>query len=351
MWAAGHDHPEVVRLLVEAGADPDARSNVIELPTVKVDFATMVTTALPRGGMTALMYAARQGARTAVEALAGTGADLDAVDPDGTTALVFAIINAHYDVAAALLEKGADPNIGDSTGMAPLYAAVDMQHQAPLINRPLAKPSGRLQASDLVPLLLQYGADPNARLRSPLLMRQHNAGDASLGDGATPLMRVTKAGDLALVRALLEGGADPSLSLANGTTTMMVALSGRGARALTPQTPVYEIVASMLERGSDVNAANASGETLLHQSVGRGDAFVRLLAGHGANLEARDTSGRTPLDVALGVAPAARGRGRGGRGGAGPAPARASEETITLLRELMAARAEPHPRSATPDGD
>jgi ankyrin repeat protein len=333
MWAAGHDHPEAVKVLMAGGADPGLRSNLIELPKVKVDLATMVTTALPRGGMTALMYAARQGALAAADALAGAGADLDATDPDGTTATVLAIINAHYEVAARLVERGADPDIGDSAGMAALYAAVDMQHQDPLINRPRAKPTGRLSAADLVRVLLAHGADPNARLTSPLLMRQHNAGDGSLGAGATPLMRAVKAGDVALARTLIDGGANPSLALANGTTTAMVALSGRGSRVLTAETPAFRIVRLLLDRGADVNAANASGETLLHQGVGRGEAFVRLLLDHGALAGALDKSGRTPLDVALGVAPATpAGRGRGGRAG-GPPPARASDATIALLRE------------------
>jgi ankyrin repeat protein len=278
-----------------------------------------------------------------VTALADGGADLNAVDPDGLSAIVIATINMHYDVAARLAEKGADPNVADSAGMAALYAAVDMAHPDSLINRPPAKPSGRLSALDLAAVLLRHKANPNQTLKAPLLMRQHNTGDASLGDGATPLMRAAKAGDLALIRTLLDGGANPSLALKNQTTTMMLMLAGRGARALTPESPVYQAIALCLERGADVNAVNASGETLLHQGVGRGDAFVRLLAQHGAKLDARDRQGRTPLDVAMGVAGtapaggAARGRGaRPGGPGPGAAPAApASEATVKLLKELM----------------
>ena len=343
MWAAGHDHPEVVRLLAAAGADLDARSTVIELPPAKVDLATMVTTALPKGGMTALMYAGRQGAAAAAVALADAGAALDLGDPDGTTALLFAIINVHFDVAARLVEKGADPNVGDSAGMAALYAAVDMANPDPLINRPRATPSGRLRAPDLVGVLLAHGADPNGRLKAPLLMRQHNGGDASLGNGATPLMRALKAGAIELTRRLLDGGADPSVAMQNRTTTLMVALGGRGARTLTPGVPVFQAIQLLLERGADVNATNAAGETLLHQGVARGEAFVRLLAAHGAKPDVRDKSGRTPLDVALGVPAAApAGRGRGARGG-GPPPARADDATLALLREL-AKTAEAEPR-------
>ena len=83
-------------------------------------------TVLPKGGWTAAMYAARQGAGEAVAALADAGADLNATDPDGATPLVLAVINGHARVAVLLLARGADPNIADRTGMTPLYAAVDL---------------------------------------------------------------------------------------------------------------------------------------------------------------------------------------------------------------------------------
>jgi ankyrin repeat protein len=192
----------------------------------------------------------------------------------------------------------------------------------------------------LVTVLLTRGADPNAALKAPLLMRQHNGGDPSLGLGATPLMRAAKAADLELMQALLEHGADPSRAMANGTTALMVAISGRGAGALTPDLAVFKSVELLLDRGADVNAAAANGETLLHRSVARGDAFVRLLVERGARLDLKDTAGRTPLDAALGVpAPAAPGRGPAGPpGGPGSAPTRASDATIAYLTELGALR-------------
>ena len=343
MWAAGHDHGEAIRVLVAAGAKPDAISALINLPNAKVDFSFAVATALPRGGMTALMYAARQGQLNAVTALADSGANLNVVDPEGSTAIVIAIINAHYEVAARLAEKGADPNIGDAAGMAALYAAVDMMHPASLTNRPPQLRTGRLSAADLVTVLLKNRADPNVVLKAPLLMRQHNGGDAALGAGATPLMRAAKNLDIDIMKALLDHGADPSRALANRTTTLAVALTGRGARALTPDTPMFQAVRLLLDRGADVNATGANGATLLHQSLDRGEAFVRLLVEKGAKLDLKDASGRTPLDIALGVpaasAPAGSPAGRGGRGAPGataPAPA-IDAATIAFLRGLAPA--------------
>jgi uncharacterized protein len=336
MWAAAEDHASVVTLLASRGADLDLHSTVPEFPKVKVDAATMVFTAMPRGGLTALMLAARQGAANGVRALADVGADLDAVDPDGTTALNIAIINAHYDVAALLLEKGASLDVGDAAGMTPLYAAVDMQHQEPLVNRPLPKPSGQLVPLDLIKLLLDSGANPNAALRTPLLMRQHNGGDPQLGEGATPLMRASKVSDTTLIRLLLEKGADPNLRLRNQTTALMIAAS-RAARNAGPEQNTMDAISLMLAKGADINAVNDNGESALHIAVGRGDGLVRFLVEKGATLDMKDKAGRTPLDVAMGV-PGSAGRGRGGRGGGPPVPGPVRESTAALLKELMAAR-------------
>ena len=337
MWAAAEDHAAVVSLLASRGADLNSKSIVPEFPKVKVDAATMVFTALPRGGLTALMLAARQGAADGIRALADAGADLNAVDPDGTTALNIAIINAHYDEAALLIEKGASLDIGDAAGMTPLYAAVDMQHQEPMVNRPLPKPSGRLVPLDVIKQLLDRGANPNAALKTALLMRQHNGGDPSLGEGATALMRASKVSDGVIVRLLLDKGADPNLRLRNQTTAVMVAAS-RAARNAGPEKNTMDAISLMLAKGADVNAVNDNGESALHIAVGRGDSLVRFLVENGAKLDLKDKAGRTPLDVAMGVPGAAGGRGRGARGGGPAAPGPVRESTAALLKELMAAR-------------
>jgi ankyrin repeat protein len=262
---------------------------------------------------------------------------LNLVDPEGSTALVIAIVNGHYDVAARLAERGANPNIGDAAGMTALYAAVDMEHPASLTNRPTTRPSGRLTAADCVDVLLKHGADPNIPLKATLLMKQHNGGDAALSAGATPLMRAAKANDLRLIKALAENGADPMRKLANGTTALSMVLAVRAPRVLTPDQPMFQTLQIMLEKGLDANTA-ADGGPMLHQSLDRGVEFVRMLVAHGAKLDLKDATGRTPLDIAMGVAPtvpsspaAAAGRGvrgapaaRGGGlgGGRGAAPGR-----------------------------
>ena len=124
MWAAAENHADAVRLLVQRGADVNSRSATLKFPRDRFGLEGVLTI-LPRGNWTPLMYAARDGAAAAARALADLGAEINAVDPDGTTVLVRAIINAHYDTAGVLIEKGADPNIADPTGMSAAFGAFE----------------------------------------------------------------------------------------------------------------------------------------------------------------------------------------------------------------------------------
>jgi uncharacterized protein len=334
MWAAAENHPAAAKLLIEHGADVNGRSNALKYDKDRFGLEG-VTTVLPHGSWTPLMYAARQGSLGAARVLAETGADLNLKDPDGTTALVFAIINGHFDTAALLLIKGADPNLADSTGMAALYAAVDMSTLGEVYGRPARQQdSGDTTALDLMKLLLEHGGNPNAQLRTPTLFRAHTPGEPTLGQGATPLMRAAKNGDAAAMRLLLEHGADPALAQKNHTTALMLAAGfGRGlgvfAKDYATEAEMIAGLKVLLDRHVDVNAVNDSGQTALHFAALSSDATVKLLAEHGAELDIKDKQGRTPLDFALGA---------GGRGRAGAAPV-ARESTAALLRQLMSARA------------
>jgi len=227
--------------------------------------------------------------------------------PDGATAMVLAIINAHYDLAAMLLEKGADPNVADVTGMAALYAAVDM-HTLPWAHgRAVPKQRDHLDSLGMVRLLLDNKADPNAKLKSPKPQRQHTAGDANLGTGATPLMRAAKAGDVAVMQLLLDHGADPTATLKGGVTLFMIA-AGMGWRGgfdtlRDPGTEATAIEAMKLcfDLGFDINAVNDKGQTALHGAIDRGPRVLEFLVHHGADLNARDAKGQTALESVLAI--------------------------------------------------
>ncbi len=323
MWAASENNAAAINALVEAGADMNVHSKVWDFPEYRYETNGMAVFQLPRGGWTALMFAARQNAKDAAAMLADLKADLNAVDGDGTTALQFAIINIHYDLAALLLRKGADPNIQDSTGMTALYAAVDMRSPAGMMTRPNPKFPNQeeLDATGMVKVLLERGVNPNIALKKPIIGRHNNlVGDTSLGEGATPLARAAKTNDLRIMQLLLDGGADPTITLKDRTTTAMIASS-------------LDSIKLLVEHGVDVNAFNTNGQTILHNAAGRGaNPIIQYVAGKGAKLDKKDKQGRTPLDIALGAGGGGRGGAGGGRGGAG----RVNESTAALLRELMA---------------
>lgn len=303
IWAAVEDHADVIRVLVAKGADVDARSARQSFQRRRLGQSI-----LPLGEWTALLYAARANALDAGRALIEAGADLDLVDPDGATALIIAIINGHYEFAAMLVEAGADPNVVEATGMGPLYAAVDMHRLAVGHGRPNPKPAGPLDAADIVRLLLDHGADPNAQLRTPIMQRQHTAGDAALGEGATPLLRAAKSGDIEIVRLLIDAGADPMHTMPNGSTALTYA-AGLGWRNGSPLAPSFdqgsddeavETLRLLLDLGLDIDGQNADGNTPLHAALtGRGaEAIIRFLIEAGADPRIPNNRGETALDLA-----------------------------------------------------
>ena len=111
---------------MDHGADVNAVSAVFDFSGMKPKPGD-VPMHFPRGGFTALLFAARGGFTECAKILLDHGADLKIADPDNTSALVLAIINGHFDTAAFLLDRKADPNAADGMGRAALFAAIDMR--------------------------------------------------------------------------------------------------------------------------------------------------------------------------------------------------------------------------------
>jgi ankyrin repeat protein len=349
MWAAAENHADVVRTLLALGAGINDRSNVVEAPELEFPKSGGPNMPFARGGWTALMYAAREGAidaaRTLVEAKAEVNlvalpqtTDVSLTDEIrqgierhvGTTALVYAIINAHFDLAAMLAEHGADPNIADHTGMAALYAAVEWNTLQWVQSRPAPIWRDQLDGAGLVKVLLAHGANPNATLKSaPPKISLDPGATLNFAAGATPLMRASRTNDVAVMRLLLSAGADANATLPDGTTVLMIAAGqglgpprGDGPRIRVPtEAGAVEAVTLLLDRGVAIDATNKAGNTALHGAVSRGDAVVKLLLDRGAKI-VKNNAGFTPIDVAMGL---------GGRGRGGPGVVR--ESTAALLRE------------------
>jgi ankyrin repeat protein len=219
--------------------------------------------------------------------------------------------------------------------MAALYAAVDMNSLGEVFGRPHRQVNDSHTALDIISMLLERGANPNAQLKKSTLTRAHTPGEPILGEGTTPLMRAAKNGDFRAMDVLVAHGADVSLKQKNGATALMFACGlGRGQGAFQEdvgtETELFKAAEIAVKNGAAVNITNDALGTPLHFAAQSGlNSIVRLLAEHGAVLDAKDKQGRTPADVARGV---------GVRGRAGGPPI-VHNDTIALLAELQAKQA------------
>jgi ankyrin repeat protein len=352
MWAAAQSQPEMVALLVEHGAEVDARSAVNDWPRqVTAEPRRMYR---PFGGLTALLFAAREGCLECVRALVAGGADVDLTDPKGVTPLFLAIDNFHFDTAKYLIEAGANPNKWDWWGRTPLYSAVDV-NTLPHGGRADRRSLDATTSLEIIDMLLKAGAWPNVQLK--LLAPFRHIGDdrgcdLMLVAGVTPLLRAAKTFDTAAMKLLIEHGANVDLPNDGGITPLMAA-AGVGSvecdpRGYGPGIPHYltadveqrsiEALMLLLDAGADVNRRTTSGRAAA-RSAGRtalfGAAFwgwsevVDYLVERGAKVDVAEQNGLTPVDAALGRA---GGHGRG-------STIEVFEDTAARLRELCAQQA------------
>jgi ankyrin repeat protein len=334
MWATAQKHPDMVKELLAHGADVNARSNVVKWERQQ--------TAEPRekwmapGGFTPMMFAAREGCAACVPILAAAGGDVNAADPDGYTPLISSIMNGHYDAAMALLARNADTSLTHTkTGTSALYAAVDA-HTMPESNRPSPKEIDNDNSSfDVIQALVAHGANVNVQQKAqqPYRTKLDRGDDGMLSAGTTPLVRAGKAADVVVVKFLIEKGADAKLTTRNGVNPLMAA-AGVGAKEEDTTgrhktaADIIETIKLCLAAGVDINAADSNnGRTALHGAALQGfDPVVQFLVDHGAKLDAKDRNGRTPLDMAMGLA------GSAGFDGNAAVP---HESTAALIRKLM----------------
>ena len=322
MWAITGRHADIVRALVAAGAD-------VRTSTTK--------------GFTPLMFAARNGDLDTAKLLIAGGADVNAVGADGTHVLPYAIMQGQETVALYLLEQGANPN-ATIDGVPALHAAAGSI--APWVNEwmrrhgvstgPLAGALGGIGPAisrvRLVKALLAKGADPNSRISTSAMFMSYigypkkgafepyatGTGDLK---GATALWVAafsanggafgfggTNAGSIEVLKVLLETGANPNLTTADGTTPLMMAAGmgrgtfqpglKRGARTQSAE----EAVAILLDAGADVNAVNEADFSAIHGAAFRGlNEVLEILVKRGADINARDFRGRTAYRIAEGA--------------------------------------------------
>ncbi len=374
MFAAALDRVDAVKLLLATGADAALATTTFDLTTVRdvggerraprVEGAAARPAGEPsppprkplvagvernyannelvgaQGGLTPLLFAARQGARASAEALVDAGAPIDQLSAgDRTSPLLIATINGHFDLAGYLLDKGADSRLASENGVTPLYAALNCQW-APKAFYP--QPRAHLQQKttylDLMKALLQKGADVNARLKKKVWYSGYNQDLSGVDEGgATPFWRAAYASDVDAMRLLMAAGADPMIPTRkppgrprNGdgdvreskdvSGLLPVPVGGPGVPALLAAAGVgygegyaanshrnhpagwMPAVRYLVEElGADVNAKDHEGDTALHHAAARGDnEMILYLVSKGADVKAVNREGQTTADMANG---------------------------------------------------
>ncbi|MDP6581867.1 MAG: ankyrin repeat domain-containing protein [Vicinamibacterales bacterium] len=288
MWAVAQQHPTVVEVLLAHDADVHARSDVwTQMMAVPPHGQPEYNREIPHGGNTALLFAARAGDVVSARHLIAAGADVDDADAWGVSATVLAAHSGFDDLVDLLLEAGADPNAA-AAGFGPLHVAVMRRDER------------------IVAALLDHGADPNAVLRTWTPTRRSSR-DLHFPPplvGATPFWLAARFTAPAIMRLLAQGGADPlfvhradykepayALPRLEATTALMAAtgMGGGRLRAWVPatraetETLTLEAARLAVQLGVDVNATGTDGRTALDGArATRLDSVVAFLESQGA---------------------------------------------------------------------
>jgi uncharacterized protein len=314
MFAAWENRPEAIRLLISRGANTGLTSFVTLLDEPRFDDdgnpvpkrkGEQSGASSAMGGMTALLFAARDGNLEAVRALVESGTDVDQVaGSEGSSPMVIAIANGHYTVGKYLLDHGANPRLANLDGLTALYATVNMRY-APVSWAPNPRTDQEIVSSrELMQALLEAGADPNARVKRKLWFSP-TSHDRSWVDhrGATAFWRAAMSSDVEAMRILVAAGADPKLASDSGVTPLMVAAGLGWTGNFTQNAPDswIEAVKYCMELGADVNGVDRKGFTALHGAASRGDnEVVQFLVDRGARVDVVNKDGNSPADMAFG---------------------------------------------------
>jgi ankyrin repeat protein len=344
MWAAEQSHADAVKLLAQHGADvnaataADTRNSRLNIaPSIQqriaqdknfgrrrpragakgvsaeADFADFFRPPAVKdgGGLTPLVYAAREGCLECAQILVESGAKVNEVTNYGWTPLLTATQNRHYKLAAYLLDHGANPNIPNKGGWTPLYLATDNRN-IESGDYPVRKPD--MDHLDFIKLLLDKGANVNARICGVASTDKECKGDTTetrtnftmqwlYEDGATPFLRAAQSGDVELMKLLLAHGADPKIATAHDDTALAVASGIGWVEGVTfewsPEQSI-EAVKMCLDLGIDPNVRDDQGRTALHGAAHKGRTeVIQMLVDHGANLEAHDNGSRDTFAGAM----------------------------------------------------
>ena len=279
-----------------------------------------------------------------MKVLLAAGVDINQTSGYGWSPLLVATQNRYYKLGAYLLDHGANPNLVNKGGWTPLYLATDNRN---IENGDYPVRKGDMDHLDFIKLLIDKGADVNARVKDSTETRTVFTNQWLDENGATAFLRASQSGDVTLMRLLLAHGADPNIKTLLGVTPLHVAAGIGWVEGITyewGEKENVEAVKLLLDLGADVNVQADTGRTALHGAAHKGrSTVVQMLYDHGAKLNVRDygnTDNRggklavhtwEPVDYADGLV-------RVGVQSAIPHP-----ETGLLLRKLLTASGLPAP--------
>ena len=312
--AAQSGHTEIVKLLLENGADVD----------------TVDESSTSHRGGTALHSAAAGGHLEVTRTLLKAGANVNkcrGIGASHATPLYLAALGSHEALCLLLLGHGAeiDPGI-DYHGITPFEEAVKqghinlmqllLDHGAEKLDKAAGQAAAKGQL-EVVKTLLQNGADPNRKMRYPLLPTRNEQVMRSCPYG-TILGAGISSADIATVDLLLSEGADPNMAWARSERPLFLAIGQlKKAKddiesenwnakeadlqaAYQKEDKEFEaIVQLLLQKGADVTTQDAKGNTPLHLAARHGfDRLVAMFLAGGANVNLLNSDRESPLFLA-----------------------------------------------------
>jgi ankyrin repeat protein len=241
------------------------------------------------GGLTPLVYAARANDLESVKVLLAAGADINQTTNYGWSPLLVATQNRYYKLGAYLLEHGADPNLGNKGNWVPLYIATDNRN---IENGDYPVRRGDMDHLEFIKLLLDKGANVNARVKDSTETRTVFTNQWLDENGATAFLRASQSGDVELMKLLLSRGADPKINTALNVSPLHVAAGIGWVEGITYEwspKATFDAVKMLIDLGLDVNLQADTGRTAMHGAAHKGRSdVVQILFDHGGRVDVRD---------------------------------------------------------------
>lgn len=278
-WAAPGGHERTVRALLRNGSNLNSR-DAYENTALHwaVQHETIIQLLLENGadvnakndcGQTALCWAARDGPVAVAQLLVKHTADVDIQDRYGCTALHGAALRGREAMLHLLLKQGADPNAKDKDGWTSLHAAALKRHKG-VVQVLLEKVDNGQAILDWVALQQE---DTNKRALLMDIAERKVEGSTVL----TGLRAAVQERHMSRLQILLEEGADVNGKDVGGWTALILAAENGDKEA----------VQQLLRNGADVNISGGREWPALHWASKSGkEAVVQLLVDNGADINA-----------------------------------------------------------------